>query len=161
MKPRLVKAGVAFVGLAAFVVSAFLLENELGIPFDTTYRVGCVAMCLFLIYQFTLDYPGERWPWAALLIAMLVNAGMFFTPLVDGPASRGEIMLFAAPDAVIALAARTVSYSAVNEHQRAVRGQLIVGLILAVALCAIFLASALVPQRGGHRSNQLAHRMTH
>jgi hypothetical protein len=92
---------------------------------------------------------------------MLVNAGIFFTPLVDGPASRGEIMLFAAPDAVIVLAVRTVTISAVDEHQRAVRGQLIVGLVLAAALCAIFLASALVSPRDGHRPNPLAHRMAH
>lgn len=144
MKSRLAKAGVALVGIAAFLVIGFFLENDLGVPFYTTYRIGCAAVCLFLIFQFGADYPGERWPRVALVIALLVNVGIFFTPLVEGHASRGEIMLFLAPDAVVVLAARTVSYPVVDDHQRAVRGQLIVGSILAAALCAILFSLVLL-----------------
>ena len=156
VKSRLKKASLALLGIAAFLVVGILLEEELGIGFYTTYRVGCAAACLFLIFRFASDYPGERWPWLALLIATLVNVGIFFTPLVAGPASRGEIMVFAAPDAVIVLAARAISYSAIDAHQRAVHGQLIVGLILVAAFCAIILAGAFVPPRGVAKSKPIA-----
>ncbi|ODT91245.1 MAG: hypothetical protein ABS86_02790 [Sphingobium sp. SCN 64-10] len=121
---------------------AIMLQEKLGIPFDTTYRLACAATCLAFIAQFGLDAPQERWPWIGFVIALLVNAGLFFTPLFDRPASRGEIMLFALPDAVVMLGARIAYYPVADDHQRAVRQQLIVGLILAMAFCAIVLASA-------------------
>ena len=124
-------------GIAAFVIIGITLEDEAGISFATTYRIACGGACLFFIWQLGLDYPGERWPRIALMVAFLVNVSMFFTPVFDRPASRGEIIMFALPDAIICLAARIFSYSVTDEHQRAVRQQLVLGLVLAVAFCAV------------------------
>ena len=48
-----------------------------------------------------------------------------FTPLVNRPASRGEVMLFALPDAIIVLMARIVSYPVTDVHRRAMRQHMI------------------------------------
>ena len=53
-------------------------------------------------------------------------------------------MLFALPDAVILLAARIASYQVVDEHQRAMRQQMILALIVAVAFCATLFGLALM-----------------
>jgi hypothetical protein len=116
-----------------------------GIPFAVTFRVACAGACLFLIARIGSEYPGERWPRIALLIALLVNLGLFFSPLAHLPASKGDILFFGGPDAAILLAARTVTYPVVDAHQRAVRQQLIVGLVLALAFCAIILSIMLIP----------------
>jgi len=55
------------------------------------------------------------------------------------------------PDAVIFMAARTWTYPVTDVHQRAVRQQLIIGLILAIAVCAIFMSILLIPPHTPHR----------
>lgn len=147
MSFKLWRLCLTFLGIAAFVLASMTLEDELGIPFDTTLRIACAAACLAFIYQLSLHYPGQRWPWIGFWAALLVNVGIFLTPLVDQPASRGELMLFAMPDAIVVLAVRTATYSVADDHQRAVRGQLILGLILAAALCAIIFSIDLMHPR--------------
>jgi hypothetical protein len=81
----------------------------------------------------------------ALLAALLFNIALFFSPLAGIPASKGDLMFFAVPDAAIVLAARTVAYPATNDHQQAVRQQLTMGLILALAFSAIILSIMFIP----------------
>ncbi|MBO9622664.1 MAG: hypothetical protein J7500_08120 [Sphingomonas sp.] len=136
---------LAFLGIIAFVTIGIGLENYLGVPFAVTYRVACAGACLYIIAQFGSDYPGERWPWIGLLIALLFNLGLFFSPLARLPASKGDILFFGLPDATIMLAARIVSYRVTDDHQRAVRQQMIVSLILAMAFSALFLSIMFIP----------------
>jgi len=147
LRSRIFKAVLALLGIAAFAAFGIILENETGFPMDTTYRIACAAACLFLMAKAVSEYPGQKWPLIALLSAMMINCGLFLTPLFDRPASRGEILMFALPDATVFTAARAASYPVADEHQRAVRQQLVVGVILAVALSALIFASALVPDR--------------
>ena len=141
---------LGLLGVVAFVTIGIALEDELGIPFYTTYRLGCAGLCLFFIATIGQDYPGERWPWIGLAIAALINLSLFFTPVLEGPASRGEVMLFALPDAIILLIARTVSYSVHDDRQRAVRQQLILGIVIAVVFCSILFAAAFIQPRTAH-----------
>lgn len=83
------------------------------------------------------DYPTERWPHVSVWIALVVNAAIFFTPLVDRPASRGELMLFALPDAIIVLGARIASYQVIDDHQRATLQMMILGFVVAVVFCLV------------------------
>jgi hypothetical protein len=138
-------AGLALLGVLVFVVFSIILENTFGVPFDTSYRIACAGICLGFIWTIGRDYPGQRWFLIAFAIALLVNIGIFFTPLVDRPASRGELMIFALPDTVILLAARIVSYPVQDTYQRAVRQQMILGLVIAIAFCALLLFLALIP----------------
>lgn len=142
-RSRLKLLGLVFAGLLAFVVGAIVLETEAGIPFDTTFRVACAAACLAIIARIARTYRGARWPWVGFATALVVEVAMFFTPLLHGRASRGEIMMFAAPDAVVMLAARLASFRVADEHQRAVRQQLILGLVVAVILTALLFWAAL------------------
>ena len=146
-KSGLGKGCLALLGIALFITFSIALENETGFPFDMTYRIACTGICLGFMVKVGSDYPGQRWPWIALSIAAVTNVAMFFTPLFDRPASRGEIMLFALPDVTIFLAARAVSYPVKDEHQRAVRQQLILGAIFAMAFSAIILSTSLIPER--------------
>lgn len=123
MHSRLVKVVLSLLGIIVFVVFAITLENEIGIPFAVTLRVACAGMCLSLMFKIAQDYRGQKWPKIALAIAALFNFAMFFSPLATLPASKGDIMFFAAPDAVIFLAARTLTYPVTDVHQRAVRQQ--------------------------------------
>lgn len=134
-------------GIALFVTFSIALENETGFPFDTTYRIACAGICLGLMAKIAWSYLEERWLWITLSVAVAINIALFFTPLADGPASRGEIMVFALPDITIFLAARAISYPVTNDHQRAVRQQLVAGVILAIAFCAIILSIGLIPAR--------------
>ena len=152
-KSRLVRLGLALLGIAGFVAVGSVLENEAGIPFDTTYRVACAAACLLFIKKLRLDYPEETWPWASLWIALLVNVGIFFTPLVDRPSSRGELMLFALPDAVVVLVARIASYRVTDVHQRAARQTMILGLVVALVFCVGLFALTLAEPHTVHPSN--------
>lgn len=127
---------LALVGIVAFILISNALQSETGIPFDTTYRIACAAICLFVIYKLGSNYPGQRWPRIGFWIALLANVGIFFTPLVSRPSSRGELMLFALPDAVVVLAARIVSYRVADLHQRAARQTMILGFIVALVFCA-------------------------
>jgi len=151
MTSRLGQFFIWLLGIIACLVIAFTLENKVGIPVAVTLRIVCAGMCLFLMFKIGSDYPGQRWPRVALAIAALFNFAMFFSPLAELPASKGDIMFFAAPDAVIFLAARTFTYPVTDVHQRAVRQQLIVGLILASAACAILMSILLIPEPPLHR----------
>lgn len=144
LKEGLQRGCLALLGIGVFVTIGFALEDMTGLPIDTTYRIACAGMCLFLVFKIGSDYPGELWPKVALGLALLVNSALFFTPLLARPASRGELMIFLLPDAVILLAARTFSYRATDAHQRAVHQQLIVGLVVATAVCAALFALMLI-----------------
>ena len=133
------------VGIVAFVTMAMEMQDVFGVPFDTSYRVVCAAACLVFIAKLGWDSAGEAWPWVGLGLATIVNLGVFFTPIFDHPASRGEILSFAMPDLVVVMAARIAYYPTNDVHDRAVRQQLVVGLIIAVALCALILAIGFVP----------------
>lgn len=126
------RLGLALVGIVTFVAVGVALEDEAGLPFATFYRVSCAAVCLGFIWKLRRDYPTERWPHVSVWIALVVNAAIFFTPLVDRPASRGELMLFALPDAIIVLGARIASYQVIDDHQRATLQMMILGFVVAV-----------------------------
>jgi hypothetical protein len=148
-KPRLWHVSLALLGIVALVIISFLLEDEIGVPVDTSYRIICAAACLIFIYKLGADYPGERWPQISLWVALLVNVAIFFTPLVNRHASRGEVMLFALPDAVVVLVAVIASYRAVDIHQRATRQTMILGLIVALVFCVGLFAITLAQMHTG------------
>lgn len=137
LKTRLLNLLLALSGIAAFFVLGVTLEREFGIKLDTTYRLGCAGICLTLLAYLAAQYRGERWPWIAFALALLVNLGLFLTPLFDRPASRGEIMLFAFPDTILFLTARIATYRVADVHQRAMRQQMALALLLAVAFGGI------------------------
>jgi hypothetical protein len=136
-------------GLAAFLIVALTLESEVGIPSDTTLRVACIVLCQYFIYKLR-DDTEERWPRFAFWGALAVNLTILFSPLANRPASRGELMLFAAPDAIVVLGVITLTYRVTDAHQRAIRQQLIVGLILAVAIYATLFTVMVIDPHGGH-----------
>lgn len=148
MKSGLLRFCVAILSIIVFVTIAIGLENYTAIPFAFTFRVACAFICLYFVAQVGADYPGERWPKVTFLIALVFNACLFFSPLAHLPASKGDILLFALPNTAIFLAARAITYPVSNDHQRAVRQQMIVGLILALAFCAIILSIMLIPTPG-------------
>jgi hypothetical protein len=137
LKTWLLRVVLALSGVAAFIVLGVTLDRAFGIGFDTTYRLACAGACLILIAYLARYYRGERWPWIALALALLVNVALFFTPLLDRSASRGEIMFFALPDAILFLIARTVTYRVTDVHTRAVWQQLILALVVAALFCAL------------------------
>lgn len=151
VRSRLKLGALTLAGILAFVTIGILLEEAFGIRFDTTYRLACAAVCLFLISRIGSDFPGQQWPRVGLVLAFLVNGGLFFTPLLSGRASRGEISVFALPDAIVLMVARIVSCAVsdrpVDDHERAVRQQLILGLVLAVLACALLFAVLLMAPR--------------
>ncbi|MBS0255413.1 MAG: hypothetical protein JSS36_09460 [Proteobacteria bacterium] len=128
------------IGLIAFMAVAITLESRAGVPFVITYRVACAAMCLKLVYNLGTDYPGAQWPKIAFAVAALFNLALFFSPIAKFPASKGDIMFFAAPDAAIFLIARIATYPVSDVHQRAVRQQLIFGLVIALAVWAALMS---------------------
>lgn len=142
--------GFWVLSVLALLVVGFVLEDVAGIPFDTTYRVACAAMCLLFIYKLALEFPGQHWPRTSLLIALLINVGIFFTPLVNRPTSRGELMLFALPDAVVVLAASIACYRANDVHQRATRQTMILGLVVAFVFCVGLFAVTLTQVHNAH-----------
>ena len=143
MSVRFWHFGLYVVAVVALLVAGAALETDVGLPFDTTYRLACVAACLFIIFKLGEDYRGERWPRVSFWIALVVNLSLFLTPLVDRPASRGELMLFALPDVVVVLLARLATYSVTDVHQRAVRQQLVLALVFALVACFGFFALVL------------------
>jgi drug/metabolite transporter (DMT)-like permease len=141
---------LAVAGIISAVAIGIALENDAGIPFDTSYRFGCATACLIFIFKLQRDYPTERWPKLGLIGSMLINLLIFFTPLVSRPASRGELMVFALPDAIIVLAVLIASYNVQTVHQRALRQQMIFGLIVALGFNAVIFTLILIgpqPQR--------------
>ena len=150
LSSRLLRLCIVFLGIIAFVLIAVELEGHLGIPVAFTFRVACASACLFLIAKLGADYPGERWPQISFVMALLFNIALFFSPLSKFPASKGDILFFGMPDAAIVLAARIVTYRVADDHQRAVRQQMILGLILSLAFCAIVLSIMFIPDRTTH-----------
>ena len=151
MKSRLGNALISLLGIAVFLTIAITLENQIGIPFALTFRIACASACLILMYKIRGDYPGQKWPLIALAVAFLFNFAIFFSPLAKLPVSKGDILFFGLPDVVIFMAARAWTYPVTDVHQRAVRQQLIVGLVLAIAVCAIFMSILLIPPHAIHR----------
>jgi len=149
-KSRLRRGCLALLGIIAFDAFAITLENEVGIPFKTTYRIACAIACLIFVAKIGSDFREQQWPRIAFMMALLINVGIFFSPLAHLPASKGDLLFFGAPDAAIMLAARAVTYPVTDVHQRAVRQQLIFGLILAVALCAIIISIMFIPSGNAH-----------
>jgi hypothetical protein len=139
---KFVRYCLSGLGVIAFMACAYVLESTLGIPVDTTIDAAIGIACVGLMGMIGWsDYPDQKWPRVAVLIALVINAGLFlFSPLTRHPASEIGIGFFGAPDLVVWLAARTVAYPVSDAHQRAVRQQLIVGLILILPFCAMFLA---------------------
>jgi FtsH-binding integral membrane protein len=131
-------------GVIVFVAIGIVLEDEAGFPFETTYRIGCAVACLTLLFRLGQEHPGERWLRVGFWFAFIVNVGLFFTPIVDRPASRGELMIFALPDAVVLLAVGLAYYPDDDVRQRAVRQQMILGLVVAVLFCATLFGFALL-----------------
>ncbi|MDZ7282394.1 hypothetical protein N4G62_10190 [Sphingomonas sanguinis] len=150
---RLRNLCLILLGIVAFVAMGEALQDRFHIPFDTTYRVACALACLAFIAKLGWDSSGETWPWIGLGLAALVNIALFFTPIRHQPASRGELMIFALPDLVVVLAARIWDYPVADDHQRAVRQQLVMGLIIAIAVSALLLATIFIPNRPRHRGH--------
>lgn len=147
MRELTFKMLITVVGLGIYIALAMTLENVTGIRFDTTYKVTCAFVCVGFMTKLALGSPGERWPWIAIAAACIFNAGLFLTPVLSHPASRGEIMFFALPDASIFMLTRAITYPETDVHKRAVRQQIFVGLFFAVALSAIILAAGFIPDR--------------
>ncbi len=143
---RVKKLGLILLGIIAFVIVAAVLDAG-GIPFDLTYRVACAGVCLWFIHTLKIDPPEAGWRRIGLGSAAVVNVALFFTPVVDRPSSRGELMLFAIPDLVVVLAARIATLRPVDVEQRAKRIQLIACLVIAGAVCAGLLAAAVAESR--------------
>lgn len=142
------EAAFCIVAVIALVLIAFALEANFGIATDTTIRVACVGVCLFFIRGFAKDYPGQSWHQIGLWLSLVVDIAIFFTPLVDRPASRGELTLFALPDAIVVFSARIATYSVTDDHQRAMRQQMVLGLVVAIAFSAFAFVPFFV---GAHR----------
>ncbi|KQM63378.1 hypothetical protein ASE75_13070 [Sphingomonas sp. Leaf17] len=128
-----------------FVVVAVLLDAYLFVPFDISFRVACAGMCLAFIAKLAADCPGERSLRIGFWFALIVNIGVFFTPLVDRPASRGELMVFALPDAIVVLGAGIACYPVTDPRGRSVRQLMILGLVVAfVTFAALIVVPVLV-----------------
>jgi hypothetical protein len=132
------RVGLTLIGVLAFFLVGILLESY-GVPLELTYRIACASGSLVLMVYLARDYTAERWFRISLCLALLVNVSLFFTPLVDRPTSRGELMLFAIPDGAIFLTARILTYRASSVEQRAKRTHMIAGLIAVLALCSILI----------------------
>lgn len=141
------EVALMLLGIVLFLIVAAVLYRAFAVPFDTSYRVGCALVCLGFIAKLGSDYPGERWPWIGLGLSLLVDVALFFTPLVDRPASRGELIIFGATDAVVVLTVRIVTYRVANVHQRAMRQQMILALLVAVVVSGLLFAAALAEHR--------------
>ncbi|GEN99108.1 hypothetical protein NSE01_09410 [Novosphingobium sediminis] len=150
MKSPLLRAAAAFSGIAVFLIFAFTLQDRFSVPFALTYRIACALACFWLAAKLITEYPDERWPKIALLIAALCDLGLFFSPLRHLPASKGDILFFAAPYVLVFLTARISTFQVNDVHQRAVRQQMVLGLVLAIAFCAIFLSIMLMPEHPAH-----------
>lgn len=54
------EAGLWLLGLVTLLVIGFTLEDEVGIPFDTTLRISCFGFCQFFIHKLAADYQGQH-----------------------------------------------------------------------------------------------------
>ena len=98
-------------------------------------RLCCGIIGLGLLAE--VDFPGEKWPQRVFWVSLLVNIGVLFSPLVDRPASRGELALFLLPDGFVVLIAMIAHNQALA---RSVRAQLIATVVVFTAACAALLA---------------------
>lgn len=128
--------GVGFVAVSAFLCLSLILR-DFEVPFDTSYRVACAAVSSALVYWLRFDFPGEKWPQRVFWVSLLVNIGVLCSPLVDRPASRGELALFLLPDGFVVLIAMIAHNQALA---RSVRAQLIATVVVFTAACAALLA---------------------
>jgi len=90
-----------------------------------------------LVYWVRFDFPDEKWPQRTFWISLLINIGIFFTPIIDRPASRGELIIFGLPDGFI-VAIAMIAHN--RSWTRSVRTQLIATIVLFTAACAALLA---------------------
>lgn len=144
MRDYFKRLALALGGIIGAVAIIIALENDAGIPFDTSYRVCCAIACLTFIFKLARDYPAEQWPKLGLIGSALINFLIFFTPFVSRPASRGEIMIFALPDAIVVLTALIAFYKVETPHQRAVRQQMIFGLTVALGFSAVLFSLIMI-----------------
>lgn len=142
---RMTRLLLVLVGVGLLVAGSIILEDRLEIPVDVFYRAACATISLWMMIRIGQAYRPDTWPLLAVATAIAVNVAMFFTPIVQRPASRGEILLFAAPDVLIFLIFRTANFRVVDEQSRAVRQQLIVGTIIVATFCALLLSAAFIP----------------
>lgn len=137
--------------MIAFVAGSIVSEERAGVPFDTTYRIVCAVVCLWFIRDFEEQFPGRFR--LSFYLAVALNIGLFYTPIMERPASRGELMLFALPDAIVVLAVEIATYEVRDDRQRANRQMMILALVAAIILCAALLgAIALEVKRAGSAS---------
>lgn len=124
------------VTLPAIIMLSIFVEDNLDVSSDAIFRVVSAVVAPIAIYP-CLAGPDSRWMRFGLVLALAVNMGIFFTPLVDRPAaSRGEFFLFALPSLVVMLSARVASFPVQTARDRVVRQQLILGLVVSVLACA-------------------------
>jgi hypothetical protein len=127
-------------------MTTLVLESQFGASPDTSHRVYCALGGIILICSLGFDESNNRWLRFALPVALLANISIFFTPLVDRPvpAGRGgDFLLFALPSIVIMLSARIANFPVNSVRDRAIRQQLILGLVVAALACAVIFAIAL------------------
>jgi hypothetical protein len=130
-------------GLLAFLVVSIAMDEYGLLPWDFSYRVGCAGMCLAVLAKFAMELPEERWPWWSFWAALVANIGLFFTPIMDRAASRGELLIFALPDAVIWLTFGIASTPPIDLAARVTRQYMMLGLVVAILMGTILFAFAL------------------
>lgn len=142
MSSKFLHRGWVVLGGIVFLIVGLAI----GIPFDTLYRIGCGIVCFLFVAKFKTDYPTERWTQIGIWAVPLVNACLFLTPIFNHRASRGEVMLFALPDAVVLLVARLATTTANDDHERAQRQIVILGLVVAIIFCGALYSLVLIPK---------------
>ena len=115
-----------------------------GLSFDTAYRVTCAVGCVLFVATLASDNSAALWPWFGAGASAVINAGLFLTPIVNRPTSRGEIMLFALPDSIAVLCARLAWFPVSSDHDRAQRQMVIFGAVVAVVFCGALYSAVLL-----------------
>ncbi len=137
------KRRVLLILFASFALlgSVIALNEIFSLPGEMTIRIFCAGMCLFFIYELRNEYRGESWPQISFWIAVPINVGLFFTPLLKAPLSRKEFVIFALANAIIVLLVRIPSYHVEDDRQRAVWQQMVLALIVFVVLLVAIAAT--------------------
>ena len=143
-------AGLWLFGLIGFLIVGMYLEDTFGLPFGFSVRLASIAFCQWCFWRLRSDYPDDWWSKSVFWSALVLNILVLLSPLTDRQPSRGELMVFALPDAILFLAVRTVTYKVADVHQRAVRQQLVLGLILALAFYGVILTVMLLDPAARH-----------
>lgn len=141
---------LAMLGLVAFVAVAITLEQRAGIPFKTSYRVVMAGFCLHFVAGYCREHRDERWARIGFLLVLLFDAGLFFSPLAHLPASKGDVLFFAVPDAAILFGARVFSYRPTSIEERAAHQRMIAGFIVALIFSAVILSMMFLPSGPRH-----------